>query len=272
VVPHYKGYNVSVLLGRGDGTFKGRASYETGHWPSDVAVGRLDRDRYPDLAITNLLDNDVSILLGRGDGTFRRKHDYPAGYEPRSTAIADLNGDGKRDLVIADCAKLSVRKGRGDGTFKRRRVIPMRLALGEVVAGDFTRGDNTDLAASNVAYNSSQGVHVFLGQGNGSFRHPKQYVFDSATTNIEAADLIGHRPEDLVVETEGYPLGGEGPERGWLYVLKGHRDGIFTRDAAQKLDGQGGRFATGDFNGDGKRDIAAITYDPTAKIEIFLNQ
>jgi hypothetical protein len=38
------------------------------------------------------------------------------------------------------------------------------------------------------------------------------------------------------------------------------------------LDGQGGRFAVGDLNGDGKRDVAAISYTPSSEIEIFLNE
>jgi hypothetical protein len=270
VTSNYDSDNISVLIGRGDGTFKRRVNYRAGDGPSDVDVGKLNRDRRPDLVVSNLFDNDISIFLGRRNGTFRRKRDRRAGLEPIDVDIARLNGDRARDLAIADRDRVKILKGRGDGTFKTGRDIVIELLLYEVIATHLNRGGAADLMVSNISYNSSQGVHVFLGRGNGTFTHVKQYVFDSSPTKVAAANLVGGPRKDLIVETEGYP-GGGGTSPGFLYVLRGRKGG-FTRQVTQELDGKGGRFAIADLNGDGTRDMAALTYAFAPKIEIFLNR
>jgi hypothetical protein len=270
VTSNFESDNVSVLIGRGDATFRRRANYRAGDGPSDVDVGKLNGDRRPDLAVTNLGDNDVSILLGRRNGAFRRKRDRAAGEGPLSVAIARLNGGRERDLAIADLDRVKILKGRGDGTFRRGREVGIRLLLSEVIATRLNRGRATDLVVSNISYNSSQGAHVFLGRDNGTFRKLEHYGFDSAPRKIAAANLVGGPRKDLIVETEGDPLGG-GDSPGFLYVLRG-RTGGFTQQIAQPLDGRGGRFAIADLNGDGTSDVAALTHTPVPKIEIFLNE
>ncbi len=272
ITANYRSDNVSALIGRGDGTFRQRINYRAGNGPTSVAVGRLNGDRRPDLVVTDLRGNCVSVLLGRRAGTFGSKRSYPIGQTPTSVALADFNGDHKRDIAVADWDEVSLRKGRGDGTFKRRQVIPMRLALDQVVAADFDRDKNPDLAVSNIAYNAVQGVHILLGRGNGQFQGDRHYGFDSAPTKIAAAEMTGDRRKDLVVETEGYPLGIGGPESGYLFVLRSQEKGQFAKAATLHLDDQGGRFAVGDFNGDRKRDIAAVTYTSSPTIEILLNR
>jgi hypothetical protein len=263
--------NVSVLLGRGNGTFERRANYRVGQAPAFVALGRLNGDRYPDLAVTNLEDNTVSVLLGKGDGTFKRQHSYGAGSTPRTVAIGDLNGDGKTDLAVTDFANVALLKGHGDGTFTRKHDVGMHEALWGVQVGDYNRDGRADLLVNNTDYNSFQGIHLLRGRGQWRFKDSTQFTFDSSVNKFAASNIIGGSARDLVAETEGYPLGFDN-DQGYLYVMQGHRNGTFTDAVTKKLDGDGGRFAVGDLNGDGRRDIAAITYAPAPKIEIFLNR
>ena len=46
-------YSVSVLLGLGDGTFAAAVNYTAGHTPTSVAIGDLEGDQVPDLAVAN---------------------------------------------------------------------------------------------------------------------------------------------------------------------------------------------------------------------------
>src|SRR5262245_13311244 len=98
----YEGTTVSVLLGNGDGTFQSQKQFATGLGPYQVAVGDLNGDAKPDLAVTNLADgpSTASVLLGNGDGTFQPAVTYFVGGSPIGVEVGDLDGDGIGDLTI----------------------------------------------------------------------------------------------------------------------------------------------------------------------------
>lgn len=122
--------NVSILLGKGDGTFQASMKFIVGNSPDSIGVADFDGDGKLDLAIANNLDNTVSILLGKGDGTFRRHVEYATGPIVSSVAVGDFNGDGKVDLAVADSAggaaqasEVSVLLGTGMAPSRRTRTM-----------------------------------------------------------------------------------------------------------------------------------------------------
>ena len=92
---------VSVLLNRGDGSFRAKRDYRTGSGAQSVAIGDLNGDGKPDLATANRRPHacTVSVLANRGDGSFRASTTTATADVPTSVAIGDLNGDRKPDLV-----------------------------------------------------------------------------------------------------------------------------------------------------------------------------
>ena len=63
---------VSVLLGKGDGTFAPHVDYPVGSAPSGIAVGDFNDDGKLDIVVVyGFNDARVAVLLGNGDGTFR---------------------------------------------------------------------------------------------------------------------------------------------------------------------------------------------------------
>lgn len=101
-------YTVSVLINRGDGTFRAKRDYRAGNGPFSIAIGDVNGDGSRDLAAAVVSGNGVSVLLNKGNGTFLPRRDYRTGREPWSVAIADLSGDGKRDLATANSVANSV--------------------------------------------------------------------------------------------------------------------------------------------------------------------
>jgi hypothetical protein len=66
---NFNSNSVSVLLGKGDGTFAAASSPSVGALPRSVAVGDFNGDGKPDLATANFNSNSVSVLLNTSGPT-----------------------------------------------------------------------------------------------------------------------------------------------------------------------------------------------------------
>src|SRR5436309_2478694 len=62
--------HVSVVMGRGDGSFGSHTEFVADARPTCVAVADFNGDGRQDLAVANENSNDVSILLADGGGLF----------------------------------------------------------------------------------------------------------------------------------------------------------------------------------------------------------
>jgi hypothetical protein len=252
---HFNGSGtVSILLGKGDGTFAPAANHVAGTDPRSVAVGDFNGDGKLDLAVANFFSESVSILVGKGDGTFATPVNYSVGGEPTSVAVGDFNGDGKQDLAVVNSkvfsavddvpvsgsSNVSVLVGKGDGTF----APAVNYAAGEdpnsVAVGDFNGDGKRDLAVANFV---SGNVSILVGQGDGTFATPVNYPVGSEPTSVAVGDFNGDGKQDLAVATSGN-----------VSVLVGKGDGTFAPAANYAAGGTS--VAVGDFNGDGKQDLA----------------
>ena len=111
---------VSIMLGKGDGTFFPSVDYSSAPSPFSIVKGDFNGDSKLDLATANNSLDTISILMGNGDGTFAAPVNYAGGAFPFDLSTGDFNSDGKSDLVIAGNGHgLSILKGNGDGTFQK---------------------------------------------------------------------------------------------------------------------------------------------------------
>jgi len=94
-------YSVSVLLGKGDGTFREVQTYRAGNETSAVAVVDLDGDGKLDVLAGSYLDTKVWFYRGTGDGRLIETQGIEAAPDvARSLVTADFDGDGKLDLAL----------------------------------------------------------------------------------------------------------------------------------------------------------------------------
>ena len=115
VTTNLEGNNVTVLLCDGKGNFSSLpgSPFPCGDAPFGVAIGDLNADGKPDLAIINSPastggastgTNGLTVLLGDGTGNFAMMKGSPfeAGKVPNRVAIGDVNGDEINDIVTSD--------------------------------------------------------------------------------------------------------------------------------------------------------------------------
>jgi hypothetical protein len=96
--------SVSILLGKGDGTFGTYTDFATGAGPDGLAIGRFNDDKFADLAVANLIGNSMSILPGNGDGTFGAPVSFDTPEYPLGMAAGQFKSKKKneQDLIVTD--------------------------------------------------------------------------------------------------------------------------------------------------------------------------
>ncbi|MGP0063469.1 MAG: FG-GAP-like repeat-containing protein, partial [Isosphaeraceae bacterium] len=250
-----------VLMGNGDGTFQPAVDYQFGgDNPYAMVAGDFTGNGKVDLAVAIQIDDTVLMLLGNGDGTFQPAVDYPVGENPTGMAAGDFNGDGKLDLAVANAYDntVSILIGNGDGTFRPAVARPVGISYpGEngpaaIAAGAFNGDGRLDMAVAN--FNTGT-VSILLGNGDGTFRPPVDYAVGSITSGINGPvaiavdDFNGDGRLDLAVVNEGDST---------VSILLGNGDGTF-QPAVNYSTGaytSPDAIVVGDFNGDGKLDLA----------------
>lgn len=269
VVVNMAGKSVTVLLGKGNGTFSAAVNYPVSDQGTAVALADLNGDGKLDVAVSvlgaRLSAGNASVLLGNGDGTLQAARSFPVGYNPVAVVAGDLNNDGHPDLVVINAGDvdLSVLLGNGDGTFQKARSLaagpaPMSLAL-----ADLNHDGRLDLLVGN--YNAEvpgrTGVAVELGNGDGTFQKLVRYDSADAALSIAVGDF--NRDGKLDVAVADFTAKS-------AHLLLGNGDGTL-QGASSYAAGLGpANITAADFNHDGALDLA-IANPVAANVWILLN-
>jgi hypothetical protein len=251
---------ISVLMGRGDGTFQAPVNYTVGDRPERIAVGALHGSGLPDLVVANAGSNSLTVLLNNGNGTFRNGGMIAIDSGFRAVVLADLNGDGKPDLAVACGAPsddVDVFLGNGDGTFGPMTRLTNSISWGvsgpiDLVVGDFNRDGKPDIVTANANTSPYPGedntVTYFQGNGDGTFLTGANSPSNHRNMGIIAADLRGVGILDLVSAGNTYGL---------VTTMRGNGNGTFQ--TPQAYGSSGSNFVgAADFRGTGKPDLVVV--------------
>jgi len=184
---------------------------------------------------------------------------YPLGGTVLSAVTSDFNGDGRSDVlayvepfVTANASPwgVTLTLGNANGTYGTPKLIASFPAntTGYVAAGDFNGDEKIDFAVAL----SSRSIHVYLNNGDGTFRaaagldstggSPVSFLAGKITNDTHTDLILGLQAND---------------GSGLLYVFAGNGDGTF---AARKETSVGQNLPStmtlGDANRDGKQDVA----------------
>jgi hypothetical protein len=262
--------SVSVLLGRGGGSFRAASRYRTGVVADAIAIGDLNGDGKPELAVANWGKDTVTVFVNRGGGRFAAGVEYATGRFPWDVAIRDLDGDGAAELVVASTtihlggaqSLVSVFANNGDGTFQDRVDYRPRRGSFAVAIGDLNRDRKPDL----VSANRSDSISVFFNNGDGTFRSRVDARAGSGPRSLAIGDLNGDRNPDVV--TANTSTAAFSGDRDSVSVLRNRGDGSFRPKLDYRMHDDLGfdSVAIGDLNGDRKQDVAIGTDATTVSV------
>lgn len=280
--------SASVFLSNGDGTLKPPVSYRVAG-ANAITSADFNGDGKADLAVVSGSGNQVTILMGYGNGTFRAARASTAGSGPNFVVAGDFNGDGRADLAVANATAgtISVLLGAApyDVTMIETGLAPAGADNGRALmnkrngafSGPGTAPSSTVLSASPAPSRYGQAV-TLTATVTPAGATGKVAFYDGATlldTNAIAittgtasfsTSFLSTRAHSLraVYTGDSTYAGSIGPLAQTVTTVS---ESGFAAATAVSISGTPSQMVTGDFNNDGKPDVAVVE---TTSISVFL--
>lgn len=235
--------DVSVLQGRGDGTFVQTGGFAAGSWCSAVTLLDLNGDGRLDVVAADLNDARLALAYGHGDGTFGDFSEFSTGGAYQDLVVGDVNLDGLPDVVVlgGGPAGLGVHLGDGTGGFKYLSTNgPAGFGKDYCAIGD-VNGDGFPDVVGTV----DNQLGIDQGDGTGLFGPPTSVPLTGNPGSLVIRDFNRDgRPDIAVASSNG------------IAVLLGMPGGGFTSPVL--VGNPAVIVASADFNGDGIEDLISV--------------
>jgi len=263
--------------------FATKVDVTTGTEPYSIAIGDLDGDGKPDLAVANKVSNTVSVFKNISmtgsiaSGSFASAINFTTNLNPYYVGIQDLDGDGKPELIVSNnnSDNVSIYKNiTATGVINSASfAAKVDFSTGEnpwnVTIADFDLDGKPDLAVVNDVSNTVSLLrNTTAGTINStSFATKVDFAVGEFPIGIASGDLDGDGRADLVITNQA--------DNSISVLRNTSSTGSITASSfATKVDLATGldpySVAIGDLNNDGKPDITVANYS-SGTASVFSN-
>lgn len=289
-VANYNSASVSLLLntttpGAATPTFAAKQDFTTSSLPKSVAIGDINIDGKPDLAVAyGTVSGGVSVLMnttvsGSTTFSFATHVDFTVHFNypmPTCVSMADFNNDGKPDLGVScqGSGQLwalvnTTEPGAATPEFGTNAVMQMPSGYG-VVATDLNCDGRPDLATVTTGDYLSVFVNTTSAGLVGASFYPGMngigFSTGSSPWALAAGDFNADGRPDLVVVNSG--------SDSVSVFLNTTESGNAAVSMAAKQDFTSGSnpvsVSRGDINGDGRPDLVEVNYS-SSTVSVLLN-
>ncbi len=259
----YFGQNTSTL---GVASFdKDSFSLTTTATPLNMASGDIDGDGKPDVVITLLGFSNVTILRNisttpGGSIWFAAKTTATTNGAPYGVALIDVDGDGKKDIVTTSksggyISVLPNNSSVGTIAFGTAKTFTTGKSPEQIATADFDGDGKWDIVTTNrTATSISVLSNISTGIGNFNFATKIDYTTAKGVKGVGIADIDSDGKLDIVSSSDSVNL---------ISIFR-NLSSIGNISFASKFDYSVGSSMNytgfGDFDGDGKIDIAVNAY------------
>lgn len=258
----------SFLFGNGDGSFQGPMEYVGGANDGYLAVAPAGNGYPLQILAIDEITNQLVLAGITSTGISASPQMYPVPKQPIGVAAADLNGDQLPDMIAADGnVSVLLRTSPSAGFASAvNYTLQSGSSAAAVAIGDMNGDGHPDVVTSGFVASGTQGsVDVSLNNGNGTLGtensyaiggYPGGYVADYRNSGLVLGDFNNDGKLDVAAGySQQFPVGSN---TGGISVLLGHGDGTLSPAVNYTLGNFGPlALVAGDFNGDGKLDLAA---------------
>ncbi len=265
IVFNSKGQDLFLTrLGRGQGKFMPPVKFKTGKVPLALIPGDFNNDGSPDLAVT-LTFNKVQIFLGIGDGSFKPGDTYQTGSRSQSGVTGDFNRDGHLDLALpvssSTSSSIRIYSGDGTGTFHQTGRIGIGLRPLIMVKRDMNQDGLDDLVFSTAIQDN---LYAIFARADGTFdEEPVAFSGGGGPLSLAVELFDGDLWPDVVVVNSR--------SSSFSLITRTRSGGFYFPTRDYVTGGTPLALTSGDFNKDGKKDIA-VASNTDSTVEIYLNQ